>query len=211
MKTFGEKEKIQITYRFKENPFDKEISWGILNFYVENRDICEIIREKKKHEYEWSLVYLVEWLVNNIDFILGYDPFPFLSLYNDSLNFMLDSAWQKEIENNSENLLWFEALGEWERRHTWSADDDGSCISNVYFYRRQDEIEIAWNNQNRECEKIQHKYLIGSKRFEMSYFKDIILNFLKSIINDFEVLYKENDEIIKLKKRFDFWLYKHDL
>ena len=50
--------------------------------------------------------------------------------------------------------------------------------------------------------KIQYKYLIGSKRVKMSYFKDIILDFLKCIINDFEILYKENDEIIKLKKRF---------
>ena len=61
---------------------------------------------------------------------------------------------EKKIENNSENLLWFEALGEWERRHTWSTNDDGSCISNVYFYRRQDEMEIAWDNQNENSVQI---------------------------------------------------------
>ena len=37
-------------------------------------------------------------MVNNIDFILGYDPFPFLSLYNENLNFMLDSAWKKKLK-----------------------------------------------------------------------------------------------------------------
>ncbi len=121
MKKIGEKNKIQFVYEFKDNPFDDEVSWGSFQFYVNNVDICEMIRGGEKCKYEWSLIYLVEWIVNNIDSVIGYDPFPFSSIYSDNLIDMLDLAWEKDFEDDSENILWYEALGAWESRHTWSS------------------------------------------------------------------------------------------
>ena len=211
MKKIGEKNKIQFAYEFKKNPFDDEVSWGQFQLYVNNKDICEVIRNGVEYKYEWSLIYLVDWIVNNIDYIIGYDPFPFMTIYGDNLSDMLDLSWKKEFENNSENILWYEALGTWEGKHTWSSNDDGSGISNIYFYRRENEIEIAWNNKEIKYEKMKYSYLSGSEKFEIEYFKSIILEFIKTIITDFEVLYKENKYILELKEKFNFWVYKHDL
>ena len=208
MKKTGEKSRIQLIYEFKENPFDNEIAWGSFQFYVNNKDICEIMRNGEKCKYEWNLIYLIEWLIDNIEYIIGHDPFPFPSIYSENLNDMLDLAQKKEFETQLEDILWYGALSDWIRRHSWVANDDGSCISEVYFYRSGDEIEISWNNENRKCGKIQYSHLIGSEKFEIEYFKTLLFNFIKNIISDLKNIYQNNEYILDLEKKFTFWLFK---
>jgi hypothetical protein len=42
----------------------------------------------------------------------------------------------------------------------------GHVISEVYFYRRGEEIEVSWNNKNRNCKKIKHVNLLGKEKIE---------------------------------------------
>lgn len=208
MKIFGEKEKIQIAYRFKESPFDDEIGWGEFQFYINNKDVCEIIRDGKKYKYEWNLIYLIDWVINNIEYIIGYDPFPFSSIIRGDLNIMLDFSENKDIETDIENFLWYGSLSDWKRRHTWASNDDGSCISRVFFYRREQEIEISWNNKNRKCGKVQYSHLVGSEKFEIEYFKTLFFNFIENIISDLKNIYPNNKYILELEKKINFWLFE---
>ncbi len=210
MKEIGEKNRVQFVYEFKENPFDNEIAWGSFQFYVNNKDICEIMRNGERHKYQWNLTYLIEWLIDNIEYIIGYDPFPFHSICSDNLNDMLDLAQEKEFEIQLEYMLWYGALSDWRRRHTWSANDDGSRISRVFFYRRENEIEIAWNNKDNESEKIKHIFLIGSEKIEIQDFIDTILDFLKNIISDLRNLYEENKFVLELEKKYNLFMSNCD-
>ena len=210
MKEIGEKSRLQFIYEFKENPFDNEIAWGSFQFYVNNKDICEIMRNGERHKYEWNLTYLIEWLVDNIEYIIGHDPFPFPSIYSDNLNDMIDLAQKREFEIDLEYFLWYGALSDWDRRHTWSANDDGSRISRVFFYRRENEIEIAWNNKDNESGKIKHIFLIGSEKIEIQDFIDTILDFLKNIISDLRNLYEENKFVLELEKKYNLFISNCD-
>ena len=69
MKKFGEKDKLQLIYNFKKDPFGESKyfsdSWGTFEIYVKNKDLCRVTMYGETRKYEWNLVYITEWLVYN--------------------------------------------------------------------------------------------------------------------------------------------------
>ena len=209
MKKFGEKDKLQLIYNFKKDPFGESKyfsdSWGTFEIYVKNKDLCRVTMYGETRKYEWNLVYITEWLVYNLEYIIGYDPFP-LFQSDKNLNDMLEIACNKEWEDDLEFDLWYGALHTWTRRHAWASESGGSLISNVSFYRRGNKIEITWNNEEERDLRIKYEYKKGTENIERKYFIEVICEFLANIT---EYLYqkdKNNKTFKELKEKFNFWL-----
>ena len=213
MKKFGEKDKLQLIYELTEDPFEESKyfsdSWGTFEIYVKNKDLCrgKINGEVKK--YEWNLMYVTEWLVDNLEYIIGHDPFP-LFQSEKNLNDILETAYDKEWEDDLEFDLWYGSLNTWIRRHAWRAESGGSLISDVCFYRRNDKVEIAWSNEDYKEKRIEYDCKKGSEYIERKYYIDVMFEFLDSITEDLYQKDQNNETFEKIKNNFDLWLKRKE-
>ena len=209
MKKFGEKDKLQLIYNFKKDPFGESKyfsdSWGTFEVYVKNKDLCRVTMYGETRKYEWNLVYVTEWLIYNLEYIIGYDPFP-LFQSDKNLNDMLEIAYNKEWEDDLEFDLWYGSLHTWIRRHAWVSESGGSLISNVCFYRRDNKVEIAWNNEEERDSRIKYECKKGSENIDRKYFIEVICEFLDDITEDLYQKDKNNKTFKELKEKFDFWI-----
>ena len=157
-----------------------------------------------ERRYEWNLMYVVEWMLNNLEYIIGYDPFPVFQS-EKNLNDMLAAAYDNNTNNDLEFELWYGALHSWTRRHAWDSESGGSLISEVYFYRRGNKMEIAWNNENKADSRIEYKSVKGFETIDIRYFINVIFSFLESITEDLYQKDKNNETFKELREKMNFW------
>ena len=108
MKKFGDSNKFGIQYSFLENPFNEKgvfgESWGEFKLFINGSDICEYLEEKESKTYTWNLYFIIEWLCENLEFILGYDDFP-LPVKGENILELVDAANNFEIEDELEEYF----------------------------------------------------------------------------------------------------------
>lgn len=207
MKKIGNFNKFGIEYSFLENPYNEQglfgKSWGYLKFFIDGKDICEYLEEGIPKIYTWNLYFIVEWLCENLEFILGYDPFP-LPVKGESTIELINVANGFEIEEEKEEYLWHNAMSSWIFRHTWFSSRGGSTLTSAYFYRKGNDIEVSWDNEFWSADKVEFIHLSGFSRIKKEEFREVILEFLYDILNNFETTTEaEGMQIKNFIKRID--------
>ncbi|EGO64340.1 hypothetical protein ALO_08450 [Acetonema longum DSM 6540] len=189
MNMFGNMKKFAIEYQFLPSPYEEEEvlqnSWGIFRLWVAGYDICEYTINDDKKPYEWNLIHIVEWLCNNLEFILGYDPFP-LPVQGDNILELIQESDKFESEEDDELYLWYQAKNSWLFRHSWFSSRAGSMLASVYFRRNRNYIEVAWNNNFFEDKQIFFTNPKGSYAVPKADFKKTIFDFLDNILSNLE-------------------------
>lgn len=189
MKIFGDKAKFAIEYQLTSSPYEEEEllkkSWGILKLWIEARDVCQYVVDGSKKQYEWNLIYAVEWLCNNLEYVLGYDPFP-LPIQGKNTLELINESDKFESDEDDEFYLWYQAKNSWTYRHSWFSNRAGSMLSNVYFRRVNDDIEISWNNGFFEDNQVVFVVPVGVYTVSKTDFKATVFDFLKDILEAFE-------------------------
>lgn len=190
MAIFGNVGKFAIEYQFTPSPYEEERllrrSWGIFKLWIMGQDVCEYVVDGKKKQYEWNLIYIVEWLCNKLEFILGYDPFP-LPVQGQNVLDLIQETNNFESEEDDEFYLWYRAKSLWTFRHSWFSNRAGSMLANVYFRRIENNIEIAWNNSFFEEKQVFFTKPIGTYSISKEDYKKIIFDFLNDILSNLEV------------------------
>lgn len=205
VKMFGDINNFAIEYKLKCNPFN-EIgligdTWGELKLWINGKDICGYERNQEEIVYESNLIYIVEWFCENLQFLLR----------EDLINLPVEGATAIELYNNSVNLKsddeevmdkWFEERQDWYSRHNWYWNRSGSFLPEIFFRRKGNNIEIAWNNVETYKEKgIEFSNPIGIKFVETDVFHKIIIEFLNEFTEEMFVKYPENIELNYIKDK----------
>lgn len=151
LKVFGEKKTFAIQYEFLDNPFNESNligeTWGSFQIFINGKDICQYKRKDMVVNYQWNLMYIVEWFSENLEHILSTEPFPFPVEGKHSIE-LLENCLEFDLDHEDEFNEWFDKKQNWEFKHSWFSNRAGSFLSDVFFRRVGDEIEIAWNNES---------------------------------------------------------------
>lgn len=187
---FGKPERFAIEYNLLGNKYDEKgvlgESWGEFRLWVEGKDICQHSIDGILYVYQWNLFYIIDWFCDNIEYILGYDPFPLPVKGNCSFE-LIEKASNVIIEDDLEEYLWFHSKSKWDFRHRMSRNNDGTVLSDVYFRRDYDMIEASWSNHLWRKKGIEFTYPEGVYSLPVIEFRGIVFGFLYSIINEIEI------------------------
>lgn len=131
-----------------KNSFGFEIGKDILAYqlsmYIRGKDILQFKKGGVIYPYRWKDCQdIIEWIHENMVYIIGEDKFPFLISANsaaEKCEFGYEADW--------ENIEQYEILQEWMFRHSWFSARAGSYLADVYFVRKGSMIEISWDNTN---------------------------------------------------------------
>ncbi|MFT4008231.1 MAG: hypothetical protein QM683_22410, partial [Lacrimispora sp.] len=124
---FGDSNKFAIEYQLQNNPYGEigilKESWGVFRLWIDGINICKFKQENEEKDYEWNLIYLVEWLSENLEYIIGYDPFP-LPVCGNNVSELIQKSDKFESGEDDEMYLWYEARSRWIHRHDWLCNRD---------------------------------------------------------------------------------------
>lgn len=192
---FGDINKFAIEYQLKKNPYGEsgilKESWGIFRLWVNGINICKFKQGSLEKDYEWNLIYLVEWLCENLEYILGYDPFPLPVSGNTALE-LIQRSDEFETEEDDEMYLWYQSKSRWVHRHNWFCNRDGSYLSSVYFQRKDDAFEVSWDNKFWKGQGIEFASIEGNCKVDREVFKSVLFGFLEEILKRMEALVESN-------------------
>jgi hypothetical protein len=149
MKYFGNKEVFAVAYELKESPFNEcgrnEPSWGVFQMWVNNKSVCTFSVDDKIREYEWDLIFIMEWLCKNKNNILNETQFPLPSEGNNAIE-LYNNSGDFDSDDDDEFDSWFVKRQDWYFKHSWYSNNGGSYLADVFFRRVEDNIEISWDN-----------------------------------------------------------------
>lgn len=205
-KLFGDKRNFALEYKFLPNPYEEGgvygDSWGMLKFWIKGVDICLYQQDNSIRYYEWNLYFVIEWLCEKLEYILGYDPFP-LPVEGDNVLELMLNADEYDNDDSCEFDLWYGAKSRWVFNHCWFSNRDGSILPCIYFRRLEKKVEISWDNKFWEKEGIM--FLSAKDSYNLSYveFKQVLSEFLNSIIVEMEQQLDYKKDLKDLKKSLE--------
>jgi len=175
MKCFGNKQELAIEYKI----IDEE---GYFEFWVDNKPLCCFYKDGKKQQYKWQLSHIVDWLIENEQYILAETEFPLNVNANSSIDFF-DKSGEFDSDDIEEFSRWFEKRQDWYFRHSWYSSRAGSFLADVIFRRVGENIEIEWDNTllYEGIEFINPKGIYYVNK-----------NVFRQVINDFIIDYQNN-------------------
>lgn len=194
MRTFGDIYIFSLKYDFRKNPFNEKgligETWGGVEFWVKGKELCGFYKDNLERSYEWNLIYIVEWLAENLSVILVEEEFPLpvqggttLELLNNSLNF--------DSEDDDEFDEWFSKKQDWEFKHSWFSSRGGAYLPDAFFRRIGDKMEISWNNDDL-YEDISFVHMRGVELIPICFFESVV----KAFIHDFMKILRSKTEYI---------------
>ena len=188
LKTFGDKNKFSIQYALGVNSFNETSligeTWGKFELWVHGIDICQYKTEDSVTTYQWNLLYIVEWLSENLRYIVGEKSFPLPVEGQHSLE-LLENCLLFESDNDDEFDVWFDTKQEWEFKHSWFSNRGGSFLPDVFFRRVNDKIEIAWDNESTySAEGITFINPIGLEYIPIDTFESTIKSFIEDFLEN---------------------------
>ncbi|MBU5316075.1 hypothetical protein KQI30_07305 [Clostridium bornimense] len=139
MKCFGIKNVFAIEYELYNS------NNGSLEVWVDNKSVCNFLKDGEIYKYKWDLVYVIEWLCKNKDNIINEIGFPLQVKAETSIEFYNKSG-EFDSDDADEFDEWFEKRQEWYFRHSWYSNRGGSYLPDILFRRVNDKIEVEWDN-----------------------------------------------------------------
>lgn len=207
---FGNPEKFAIQYTLLPNPHNErgilKESWGAFKLIVEGNDICQYTINNETIDYNWNLIYIIEWLCENLHYLLGYDPFP-LPVKGENTLELIKNADEYEFDESDEDddmYLWYQAKSLWIYKHSWFCNRDGSFLTNVYFRRIGDSIDISWDNVFYREKGIIFVHPRGTSIIAKTEFKGVVIDFLNDILSKLGM--RVSDDIVEDKNKIaELW------
>jgi hypothetical protein len=200
---FGNSDKFAIHYKLITSPFKEkgilEKTWGKFELWVDGKEVCKFQRNNKVYTYEYNLIYLVEWLCNNLQYILTHESFPLPVEGSNSIE-LINRANEFESEDEDEIYNWFKSKQEWEFKHSWFSSRGGSFLPEVFFRRVKNQIEICWENEiTYIAEGVHFINTKGVANVDYGEFKTVLIEFLKDFLS--KMMQKEIGEQKKAVER----------
>ncbi|WP_168121767.1 DUF5984 family protein [Paenibacillus sp. HB172176] len=196
MKVFGGSDRFSYGYKFLDNPFNEQgilgESWGLFELRINGKDVCKYIQNHRQQTYTWNLIYLVEWLIENLDGAINDSSYPIPVSGNDIFELKRHSEiYLDEDEEDWEK--WFELKQDWEFRHSWISARAGSFLADVTFRRNNSDVEISWDNEDL-YEEVAYVHLKGAYELPLQEFIDITNRFVKEFLSDLETKCRNEKE-----------------
>lgn len=179
-KLFGKTSNFAIKYSFEKNDYDDSLPDFCLELWVKEKQLMSYSYNDSKHTYFGKIQYIVDWMYSEIENILGYDPFP-LPVPNADINTMLKYADEFESDNVLEDDLWYIAKSRWIFKHCWFSVREESIMPCIYFLRRKNVVEIAWNNHFWIDDGVFFEYDIGHDEIDYISFSNVLISFMQDI------------------------------
>lgn len=192
MKCFGIKEVFGIEYEL--NNFNN----GSLEVWVNNKSVCNFLKNGESHKYNWDLVYVIEWLCKNKKNIINEIGFPLPIKADTSIEFYNKSG-EFDSDDDDEFYEWFKKRQEWYFRHSWYSNRGGSYLADIFFRRVNDTIEVEWDNSvlYNGINFINPK---GIYYVEINLFQQVINEFVEDFFIQISNFTEGNEIIEKLKQ-----------
>lgn len=210
----GVKDKFALEYQLLKSPYEERFtianSYGNLKVWINAIDICEYYYEpeQRNYQYEANLFYVAEWLIEHLDYILGFDLFP-LKVGGDNILEMLKKSLDFDSGDQIELDLWYNARSRWILNHSWLGARDGSILCNIHFRRIDDQFEIAWDNHSWAEDGWYFKSKEGIFLLDHKEARSIITEFLKLILGDLirtELHENDKKELMRLNENLKSFL-----
>ncbi|WP_059051194.1 hypothetical protein [Paenibacillus senegalimassiliensis] len=186
MREFGNSQVFSIKYEFTNNPYD-EIgiignSWGVFELWVNGKELCRFLRNNQECNYEWNLIYLVDWISKNLNNILYDEEFPLPVNGKTTLELLINSS-EFNSDNDDEFDEWFSAKQDWEFKHSWISSRGGSYLPGIYFRRSGEQIEISWDNEGIYNDEVSFPYMTGVEYVPIEVFEAVVKEFIGDFLN----------------------------
>ncbi|WP_411680984.1 hypothetical protein [Clostridium thailandense] len=182
MKYFGNKEVFAVAYELKESPFNEsegnEPTWGIFQMWVNNKSVCTFSMDDQIRDYEWNLIFIVEWLCKNKNNILNETQFPLPTEGNNAIE-LYNNSGDFDSDDDDEFDSWFEKRQDWYFKHSWYSNNGGSYLADVIFRRVEDTIEIAWDNTGL-YDEVKYNNPKGVYYIPFEVFQDVVNSFIEN-------------------------------
>ena len=120
---------------------DESISWGRFQVWVDGINLCAHREDGVSlPAVHWYLLPLLEWLVEQWDFLLHEERLPAKASAADAASSLSGFQWATELREEEEAHLY-----EWWARHSLLSCRNGGAFPNVIFRRRGDGVEVSWD------------------------------------------------------------------
>ena len=151
MRLFGFKTQFALEYE----KYDDEESY--FEMWVKGVPVCCFILRGERWTYRWDLSFVVDWLNENLEYIIQEDSFPF-DIPGDTSIELLKESGKFESDDEDEFFEWF---SQWQ----------------VLFRRVGDQIEIEWDNTS-TYEDVTFVNPKGLYYIDLDVFKQVVEQFL---------------------------------
>lgn len=102
-------------------------------------------RGQKRKDLSWYLSPVIDWLIRNWVFLLHEEYYHWPDKYGQSAAAATFSALERSIASPDEKeQQLYESVQAWWGRHAFRAADSSALYPDIYFRRRDDDIEISW-------------------------------------------------------------------
>lgn len=144
-----------------------------MSLYIEGKDILQFEIQGKVYPHRWrSLGDIMEWIQENLKYILGEDDFP-LPIVGDSAAQLCNCVDEWDFEDCES----CELVADWTFRHTWFSAREGAFLADVYFRKVNDNVEVSWDNTNTFKEEgVRFIYPKGRYEVDIDTFKKVMQN-----------------------------------
>ena len=186
-----------IEYEFISTAADN--TYGHINLWINGKNFCLY---NQNQQYEGDLYYIIDWLCDKIEYILGYDEFPLPVKGNTALE-LIENANTFEDDDALESDLWYDAKSRWVFNHCWLVARGGSVLPCIYFRRVEKYIEVSWDNIFWKKDNIIFDSQKGVYLVEFKVFSAVISKFLFSIIDDVERIMNNKSRIKGLRAKIN--------
>lgn len=201
MVIFGDENIFSIEYDFVEDCND---TLGELCIYIDGYNICSYKSPNYVGNSIVNLYYIAEFFLEKTEYLIGYDPFP-LPINGNNVIEILEIASNYSIDDENEFDLWHFAKSEWIFKHCLFTNRDGAILPNLFFLRKDDIMEVSYNNIFWENEKIFFDKRVGTHNLDLKMFKNTLYYFLSSIITELNNKNCLNSKLNIWKNQLEFW------
>lgn len=197
---FGDSKILEVSYEltphFSDN--DKSLvsrSWGMLCLYVNGINLCaHMVDGYQKDACNVHLYWQLEWFTEKLVYILGHDPFPVPMREIHGIE-MYWKGKRTDIDDEIEDFLWDCAVSRWGMNHCFRYSNSGVILPDICFWRKDNEIEISWNNGYRKENTITFLDQRGCYLVSWCCFKETIIQFSYNLIGELEANILGDDKI----------------
>lgn len=199
MTKIGDKSTFAIEYDLFPIEKEDETLWeqlqGTMAVYVNGKNITRYAINGEEFDFNGVLFYIVDWFCDNFFDIIGYDPYP-MPVEGENLLELINSSNKFETDDDIQEYLWYSSECNWILRHSWRAISE-SVISNTFFRRTEDMVEVSWDNHFWKEQNIEFISLVGTELIELETFRVVVLEFLFDLINSVKLNREEDAFIVK--------------
>lgn len=153
---FGDRAEVAIVVSLGVDPHPigeraRDLSWGSLELWANGTCLTEnVLDGSVAAGVRWSLLPVLEWLLDVGIRLVNEDPYPRFSKGRDvgDGTAWYDATLQPPVLSEEAERRWFLRRSEWRHHHALRRSTEDAALPNVVFRRLGDDVEISWDNES---------------------------------------------------------------